>query len=579
MTRAGRAKRLGYNPGIVSNNKDSRDVPELDSVERHRGRPFGALVRLTPQRSRSPSAWLALLASVSAASIIIVGALSPGRPPRLLLAVLLIAAIAQIAIAAVACGRPSVRNLVVAGLGHGLMAVMLWITLVVGLFDGTSTWRPEVTSVPDYYALGLNIIAANCFLTIAVRAWSAPSRRLRALRTALTLVLPITVLAWAVAHIRLTQIIAAILVLAGGVPESLMRIFAPVCIILFCAAIAGFSNTNIRRATGISVLGTLSMLPALLVLTFMSWGGWNSAIHSAWFSNATSLRARPGQTTTVAYCWPRGSPLAMDISQPLAKESSAPAVVYFHGGETLLGTRALDDGGPDAPYFIRLRDSLVSHGFVFAAVDYRLAPLHHIPDEIEDAKCAVEFLRSNSQTLRIDPNRIGVFGPSQGGYISSMLGLPGSIAGRNGEEPIGNFHQVQAVVDMWGPADLSNFSGSPSWVAAIAGTGRDPSAKMLAALRDASPLYHVMAGAPPFLIIQGDDDWFIAPHHSRDLYDGLRQVGADVTLVAVRHNGHGLAAPTGSFDQEDPRPDKLIETVEEFFVRTLRPTDTPNAVL
>jgi acetyl esterase/lipase len=231
-------------------------------------------------------------------------------------------------------------------------------------------------------------------------------------------------------------------------------------------------------------------------------------------------------------------------------------VIYIHGGETLLGTRRLDDGSADAPYFEKLQRDLIDHGFAVAAIDYRLAPLHHTSDQVHDAVCAVNFLRANAAALAVDPNRVGVIGPSQGGYISAMLGL----ASGPGE--------VQAVVDMWGPADLSDFTGSPKWVSALTGVGADPSVEILARLKAASPLYHVSGQAPPFLIIHGEDDWFIAPHHSRDLYGRLKEAGANVTYIAVAHSGHGLAAATRG-KREEPAPDALIADIEAFFGRTL----------
>ena len=123
---------------------------------------------------------------------------------------------------------------------------------------------------------------------------------------------------------------------------------------------------------------------------------------------------------------------------------------------------------------------------------------------------------------------------------------------------------------MWGPADLADFSGSPSWVGAISGAGAHPTVDMRARLRKVSPLYAgIPPGAPPFLIIHGDDDWFIAPHHSRDLAARLAAAGVDVTYVRVANDGHGLAA-AGKGQVEQPSPDALVDTIAGFFERTLK---------
>ena len=120
---------------------------------------------------------------------------------------------------------------------------------------------------------------------------------------------------------------------------------------------------------------------------------------------------------------------------------------------------------------------------------------------------------------------------------------------------------------MWGPTDLSNFSGSPSWVANLK-QGIGGGKGSVAGLRAQSPLYHVAHNDPPFLIIHGSDDWFIAPHHSQDLAKRLTAAGVPNQLVIVQNDAHGLAAPvTGKVEQ--PGPNELIQMISNFFVRTL----------
>jgi dipeptidyl aminopeptidase/acylaminoacyl peptidase len=115
---------------------------------------------------------------------------------------------------------------------------------------------------------------------------------------------------------------------------------------------------------------------------------------------------------------------------------------------------------------------------------------------------------------------------------------------------------------MWGPTDLTNFSGSPGWISLLGGGGTP------AQFRNASPLYHVASGDPPFLILHGADDWFIAPHHSQDLAKRLQAAGVPVMLVMIQHDGHGLAMPTAG-QVEQPSPPTLIQMIANFFTRTL----------
>jgi dipeptidyl aminopeptidase/acylaminoacyl peptidase len=142
-----------------------------------------------------------------------------------------------------------------------------------------------------------------------------------------------------------------------------------------------------------------------------------------------------------------------------------------------------------------------------------------------------------------------------------MLGTAGPAVGYDVGQYPKQSSRVQAVVDMWGPTDLTNFSGSPSWISSIV-RGRP------AALRKASPVTYVEPGDPPFLIIHGADDWFIAPHHSQELTRLLHAAGVPETLVIVQHNGHGLDAPS-SGQVEQPSAETLVHMISDFFSRTL----------
>ena len=191
-----------------------------------------------------------------------------------------------------------------------------------------------------------------------------------------------------------------------------------------------------------------------------------------------------------------------------------------------------------------------------------------MPDEVKEAKCAVRFLRSHAGELGIDPQHIGVYGPSQGGYIGAMLGTVGPQAGFDVGQYLNQSSRVQAVVDMFGPTDLNNFSGSPDWISTLK-QGIGGGKGSVAGLRAESPINYVAPGDPPFLIIHGTDDWFIAPHHSQDMAKRLSAAGVPVQLVMVQNDTHGLAAPVAG-KIEQPSPDELVQMISNFFVRTLQ---------
>ena len=109
----------------------------------------------------------------------------------------------------------------------------------------------------------------------------------------------------------------------------------------------------------------------------------------------------------VTYCSPGGIAQKFDIFSPASREGkAAPAVIYLHGGAWIQGDKGT------GVWLAPLVGRLVQEGYVVAAVNYRLAPAHRWPAQIEDAKCAVRYLRANASILGLDSGKIGVIGVS-----------------------------------------------------------------------------------------------------------------------------------------------------------------------
>lgn len=61
------------------------------------------------------------------------------------------------------------------------------------------------------------------------------------------------------------------------------------------------------------------------------------------------------------------------------------------------------------------------YGFFTISVDYRLSSEAQFPAGLQDAKCAVRWVRSKSKEYNIDPERIVIAGGFAGGHLSSMM--------------------------------------------------------------------------------------------------------------------------------------------------------------
>jgi len=273
--------------------------------------------------------------------------------------------------------------------------------------------------------------------------------------------------------------------------------------------------------------------------------------------------ANPGLNPTqktqrdVTYCAPDGVAQKMDLYYPPKSDQPSPVALFVHGGGWSQGDKT--QGG-----VIGFAD-LASQGFVVATVNYRLAPKYKFPTMIEDVKCAVRFLRANAATLNINPNKIGAWGGSAGGHLVALLGTSDENAGFDGGEYADQSSRVQAVVDMFGPSDLTVlFEGAnPRIMQTVFGASGNQDA--LAA--KFSPVTYISKDDPPFLILQGEKDTLVPPGQSQEFYDRLKSAGVPATLVMVKNAGHSFAPSGGAIN---PSRGELMRMISDFFNRTLK---------
>lgn len=210
----------------------------------------------------------------------------------------------------------------------------------------------------------------------------------------------------------------------------------------------------------------------------------------------------------VTYCTMEGVELKMDIRYPRSTDGRWPVAMYVHGGGWTGGDKKGGAGAEDI-------SGLQKAGFLVVSVNYRLAPEYKFPAMIEDVKCAVRFLRARAAEYNLDPDHIGAWGSSAGGHLVALLGLADESAGWDVGEYLEYSSRVQAVVDMFGPADLTvPFSGGYDNLKDTVFGGFD------AAL--ASPVTYATPGDPPFLILHGDKDELVPITQSETLLARLQ---------------------------------------------------------
>lgn len=267
---------------------------------------------------------------------------------------------------------------------------------------------------------------------------------------------------------------------------------------------------------------------------------------------------------TVTYCDDGGTAERMTLFPPARRDGPVPVVVQVHGGGWERGGRLVSLAQSTTA---RL---LVAHGFMVASVGYRLAPKHPWPDQIVDVLCAVRYLHADAGRLGIDPDRIAAWGTSAGGQLVSLLATAPSTRPWRSDQYADDSDRIAAVVDEFGPADLTARRW-PRYTSALIRRvfGHPPGPA--AALAGASPVRYVAPGDPDFLIVQGTDDRVVPASQSEELAGRLARAHVEARLVLVRGGGHGL----GSLD-ERPSPAALSHLIVSYLVGALGPERAPS---
>jgi len=148
------------------------------------------------------------------------------------------------------------------------------------------------------------------------------------------------------------------------------------------------------------------------------------------FESQYNLRlGRPDYEKTVIPNWMKRSEMARDkldckidirygesVNQKLdvfrCGDSTAPVLIYFHGGYWQRGDKSL---------YSFLAEPFVAAGVNVVVVGYDLCPAVTLTDISEQARQAVAFVYQQADELNLDRARIVIMGHSAGGHITEMM--------------------------------------------------------------------------------------------------------------------------------------------------------------
>lgn len=221
----------------------------------------------------------------------------------------------------------------------------------------------------------------------------------------------------------------------------------------------------------------------------------------------------PPRFETIAY--PGAPPgerrRSLDLYRPAPGTGKPPLLIFIHGGFWLLD----DDRYRIGP---EIAENLSRHGAAVALLRYRLAPGQRHPAQMEDVAAGIALLLRLAARYGYDETRIFLAGHSAGAHLAALAALDSSYLQRAGVSP----QKLAGVICFSGLYDLQ-----PTW--SIANNQRFAVEQTFggdaAARRDASPVRHARADAPPFLILSAAQDFPGFAIDARRFAEALRRSG------------------------------------------------------
>ncbi|MEX2399946.1 MAG: alpha/beta hydrolase [Rhodothermales bacterium] len=239
--------------------------------------------------------------------------------------------------------------------------------------------------------------------------------------------------------------------------------------------------------------------------------------------------------------WPEGAPGAVgseEVDRPtltihLPENGNGTAVVVCPGG----GYRnlAMDHEGRQVAEWLNER------GIAAFVLKYRLGHRYRHPAPLSDVRRALRMVRSGSDTLGIDPERIGVWGFSAGGHLAATASTQYVRGDAQAEGPIDRVSSrpdfsilAYPVISL---AESYTHQGSRQAL-----LGEDPDPALVSQLSNER---HVTSSTPPAFLFHTDEDEAVPAENSVAYYLALRRNGVPAELHVYRDGRHGVGLAPG----------------------------------
>jgi acetyl esterase/lipase len=362
------------------------------------------------------------------------------------------------------------------------------------------------------------VVLVSAFLVLSAATALRPGRR------GLSAILAYPV-GWAAGELPVQGIVAQVALLGllawWGWPSAawlglLIDVLAVVAVAqnLVLVFIAFYSRRIVRRAMANAPVAPLKISRA------------RDDVFGAWWRTAMQFPFHPRDmqlVKNVVY-----GPLArqrLDVWRMSRTPLHAPVVIFVHGGSWTMGDKR-EQGRPMLHEFVR-------RGWIAVVPNYRLAPRHPWPAQIEDVTRALGWVKKNIATYGGDPDLVVISGGSAGGQLAALVALSAKDTTWRPEDMADvTDWSVRGAMPFYGVLEM--IGDETHWrglgrgirillerrIVQVPFEGNEP------LYRAMSPFDRIGADSPPFFVVQGRNDTLVDVQVARDFVTKFREVAS-----------------------------------------------------
>jgi len=234
----------------------------------------------------------------------------------------------------------------------------------------------------------------------------------------------------------------------------------------------------------------------------------------------------------------------LDLYLPVGLQDF-PTVIFVHGG----GWSYKPGDPPTRGRKGTHNEGFAKQGIAVASISYRLTPAVMHPEHIKDVARAVAWVKDQVPQHGGRADALFVTGHSAGGHLAALLGTDPQWLAAVGMK----LTDLRGVIPVSGVFHLQGEKAEKS----VKVFGEDVPKRLAA-----SPLEHVKAGLPPFLLMCADNEGEIYQNQSAAFHKALNEVGVSSERLVIPDRDHSTII-TRYVSEGDPAGEAAVKFIRE----------------